>query len=126
MTLPEGGPAPDPRIYFAAERTLLAWLRTGIAIMAFGFVVARFGIFLRLVGVQAGEAPTDSGVTPYLGAGLVLLGVLASALGTLEYRRYCRQLPVRDLPAPRATLFPLLIAAALVAAGLILVVVLLR
>ena len=37
----------DPRVYFAAERTLLAWVRTGLALMGFGFVVARFGLFLR-------------------------------------------------------------------------------
>jgi uncharacterized membrane protein YidH (DUF202 family) len=47
----------DPRVYFAAERTLLAWVRTGIAIMAFGFVVARFGLFLRLLRAQAGAVP---------------------------------------------------------------------
>jgi uncharacterized membrane protein YidH (DUF202 family) len=35
----------DPRIYMAAERTFLAWIRTGIAFMGFGFVVARFGLF---------------------------------------------------------------------------------
>jgi uncharacterized protein DUF202 len=46
----------DPRVYFAAERTMLAWLRTGIAVMAFGFVVARFGLFLRLLHAQAGRA----------------------------------------------------------------------
>jgi putative membrane protein len=45
----------DPRVYFAAERTMLAWLRTGITIMAFGFVVARFGVFLRLVQAQDGH-----------------------------------------------------------------------
>ncbi len=45
----------DPRVYFAAERTMLAWLRTGIAVMAFGFVVARFGLFLRLLRAQGGE-----------------------------------------------------------------------
>src|SRR5579871_5674308 len=33
--------------YLAAERTLLAWIRTGLALMGFGFVVARFGIFLQ-------------------------------------------------------------------------------
>ncbi len=37
----------DSRIYMAAERTFLAWIRTGIALMGFGFVVARFGLFLR-------------------------------------------------------------------------------
>ena len=42
----------DPRVYFAAERTLLAWIRTGMTIMAFGFVVARFGLFLRLLRAE--------------------------------------------------------------------------
>ena len=37
----------DPRVRFAAERTFLAWIRTGLAMMGFGFVVARFGMFLR-------------------------------------------------------------------------------
>jgi inner membrane protein YidH len=125
MTRPDG-PPPDPRVYFAAERTLLAWLRTGIAIMTFGFVVARFGLFLRLMHMQAASAMPEPGVSPYLGAGLVLLGVLATGLGTIEYRRYCRQLPAADLPTPHATVLPLLIACSLVAAGLILVVALLR
>ena len=44
----------DPRVYFAAERTLLAWIRTGLTVMAFGFLVARFGLFLRLVTLQLG------------------------------------------------------------------------
>ncbi len=42
----------DPRIYMAAERTFLAWIRTGIAFMGFGFVVARFGLFLREIAAQ--------------------------------------------------------------------------
>jgi putative membrane protein len=42
----------DPRIYMAAERTFLAWIRTGIAFMAFGFVVARFGLFLREIALS--------------------------------------------------------------------------
>jgi putative membrane protein len=39
---------PDPRVFFASERTLLAWVRTGIAIVGLGFVVSRFGLFLRV------------------------------------------------------------------------------
>jgi len=39
----------DPRVCFAAERTLLAWVRSGLTMMAFGFVVARFGLFLALL-----------------------------------------------------------------------------
>ncbi|MBX9623444.1 MAG: DUF202 domain-containing protein, partial [Gemmataceae bacterium] len=38
----------DPRVFFAAERTLLAWVRTAIGLVGLGFVVARFGLFLRL------------------------------------------------------------------------------
>lgn len=41
----------DPRIYMAAERTFLAWIRTGIAFMGFGFVVSRFGLFLREIAI---------------------------------------------------------------------------
>ena len=51
-------PEIDPRVVFAAERTLLAWIRTGLSLMGFGFVVARFGLFLReLAAVQPGVAP---------------------------------------------------------------------
>ncbi len=45
----------DLRDYLAAERTFLAWIRTGLALMGFGFVVARFGLFLT--GSLSGSAP---------------------------------------------------------------------
>lgn len=116
-------PDGDPRLYFAAERTLLAWLRTGIAAMAFGFVVARFGLLLRLV--QAPDSRTPPGISPYLGAALALVGVLAIAAGAIQYRQYCRQLRPADLPSPRASAVPQTFAWTLVALGVVLVVVLL-
>jgi putative membrane protein len=114
----------DPRVYFAAERTLLAWIRTGITVMAFGFVVARFGLFLRLVQAQGGEAASH-GVSPYLGAALVLLGIVATAAGAMEYRRFCRLLLPEELPTTRAPFLPLALAWALVALGSMLAVILL-
>jgi putative membrane protein len=116
-------PETDPRIYFAAERTLLAWVRTGIGVMAFGFVVARFGLFLRLVR-GTGEA-SGHGLSPYLGAALVLLGVFATAAGATQYRRFYRQLRPADLPSPRAPLWPLALAWTLVGLGAALTAILL-
>ena len=117
-------PPGDPRVYFAAERTLLAWLRTGIGIMAFGFVVARFGLFLRLLRAQGGEMP-GHGLSPLVGAGLVVLGVIATAIGAVQYRQFCRKLAPDDMPSRRASLFPLLIAWSLVAMGGALAIILL-
>lgn len=117
-------PATDPRVYFAAERTMLAWLRTGIAIMAFGFVVARFGLFLRLIHAQAGSA-TSHGLSPYLGGALVGLGVLATAGGIVQYQRFCRNLSPAELPKSASPRFILGLSWALVVIGAALGIVLL-
>ena len=118
MNGPEADPPTgrDPRIYFAAERTLLAWIRTGVGIMAFGFVVARFGLFLRLMHAQDASI-TDADVSKYLGAMLVAIGVAAMAGGTLEYRRYCATLRPLDLPRSTPPRLPSLLAWTLVAFG---------
>jgi putative membrane protein len=115
----------DPRIYFAAERTLLAWIRTGIAVMAFGFVVARFGLFLSLLPSAAPDG-YSSALSPYIGAGLVVIGAAAIAAGTLEYRRYCRTLRPEDLPSPHAGRLPQTLAWLLVGLGAVLVLVLVQ
>lgn len=66
----------DPRVAFAAERTLLAWIRTGLGLMGFGFVVARFGIFFQEILLGRGYPPMESS------SGSVVLGVLLVATGT--------------------------------------------
>ena len=113
----------DPRVYFAAERTLLAWLRTGISIMAFGFVVARFGLFLRLLRAQGGEGPTHS-LSPYLGAALVVLGVIATGGGAMQFAQFCRSLAPSELPSNARPVLALSLSWALVVIGLVLGVVL--
>ena len=65
---------PDPRVLFAAERTFLAWIRTGLALMGFGFVVARFGLFLREVAALSGRT-TERHFSDAFGIGLVILGI---------------------------------------------------
>jgi uncharacterized protein (DUF302 family)/uncharacterized membrane protein YidH (DUF202 family) len=62
--------------YLAAERTLLAWIRTGLALMGFGFVVARFALFLQeLQVVQGGRAMQSYGLSLWFGTVLIGAGV---------------------------------------------------
>ena len=61
MEKPAGsGPRAGLSDYLAAERTLLAWIRTGLALMGFGFVVARYGLFLREFQVAERLRPAQS------------------------------------------------------------------
>lgn len=86
-------PEQDPRIYFAAERTLLAWVRTGLALMGLGFAIARFGLFLRQIQLSAPTPqPTSSAGSSFTGIFLIALGVLVNVVGITSYTRNIRQL----------------------------------
>jgi putative membrane protein len=83
----------DPRVRFAGERTLLAWIRTGLAMMGFGFVVARFGLFLREIAAADNARPVVStGISLWIGLGLVTLGVIVNLLAGLQHARFLRRL----------------------------------
>ena len=67
----------DPRVFFAAERTFLAWIRTGLSLMGFGFVVARFGLFLKEVaGSSNAPGVKTYGFSLWAGSAMVLLGAM--------------------------------------------------
>jgi putative membrane protein len=92
----------DPRVFFASERTLLAWVRTGIAIVGLGFVVSRFGLFLRVLAVQLNPnqgLASGQGHSNVLGILLVLLGSVAIAGASVQHGRFIATLPERDWPA---------------------------
>jgi putative membrane protein len=78
-------------VRFAAERTLLAWVRTGLAMMGFGFVVARFGWFLREFAAQQGQPVTTSGWSLVLGVGLIALGVAVNTIAAVGHARFLRR-----------------------------------
>lgn len=88
----------DPRIFFAAERTLLAWVRTGLTVMGLGFVVARFGLFLRLLRHDV-DTQSHLGST-LIGVALVLLGSVAIGLAARQHVRFCRSLGPESRPNP--------------------------
>jgi putative membrane protein len=114
---PHGTPE-DPRVRFAAERTLLAWVRTGIGLMGFGFVVARFGLFLReIAAAREAALAHPTGVSLGIGTALVLLGVAVTLLAAWQHRRLLRRLDRGEAyVAPRWSL-ALVVAVALAALG---------
>ena len=62
--------------YLAAERTLLAWIRTGLALMGFGFVVARFGLFLQQIQVLRHDSTVQPyGLSVWFGTALIVAGI---------------------------------------------------
>ena len=110
----------DPRVFFAAERTLLAWVRMAIAVIGLGFLVARFGLFQR--PGFGGGAPGSPGISTAVGVALILLGAVASGVAAAQHARYCRSLPPADRPTPYATGFAPTAAFVLAAVGAVLAV----
>lgn len=120
-------PAYDPRLYMAAERTFLAWLRTGISLMGFGFVVARFGLFLREM-TTAGPAPAAHSPSFSLPAGIVLIamGVLVTVVSGLRHERYIKALDRGDFRSAFGSRFAYLLGGLLAAIGLVMAIYLTR
>jgi len=87
----------DPRVFFAAERTLLAWNRTVLGLMGFGFIVERFGLFLHVVLGRQTE-PIHRGFSLWLGVTLILMGAVLAVLSTLQYRRLVKSLSTQEIP----------------------------
>jgi putative membrane protein len=84
----KGKPVADLRDYLAEERTFLAWLRTGIGLMGFGFVAARLGLFVdEPQVVQSASGVQAHGPSLWFGAALVVIGV---AVNLFSARRYMR------------------------------------
>jgi putative membrane protein len=111
----------------AAERTFLAWIRTGIALLAFGFVVARFGIFLRQVAVLGGAAPAGGpGVSLYVGLGLVSTGVAVCIVSAIRHARYIRAIDAGRFRASFGSAFAFAVVALLALVGVTMAALLVR
>jgi putative membrane protein len=115
----------DPRIPLAIERTLLAWIRTGLSLMGFGFVVARLGLFLRELALARGQSlAAPKGTSLLFGAVLLVLGGVMNLSAAAQYRRRLRQHTGIDLPPTMQ--FAVAIGAITGFVGIVLAVYLLR
>lgn len=105
----------------ANERTFLAWIRTAIAVMAFGFLVAKFDLFLRIAALSLGAShgaitERSSGFGAAAGLALILAGTLMVALATLRFVRTARAIETAE-PRPEGARLDLALAVLMLALG---------
>ena len=91
----------DPRVFFAAERTLLAWNRSGITLMAFGFVLERFGLFLHVLRQDPSHAGRD--LSFWIGIAFIALALLVIGFSIVQFRRVLKTLKPVEIPVRYCT-----------------------
>ena len=104
--------------YLAAERTMLAWIRTGLALMGFGFVVARFGLFLQQIEAMQHVAVRQYGLSLWFGILLIVVGVAVNILSGWRYVHLVRELDSASPVRSRFSVHAVVIAVCLAAIGL--------
>ncbi len=111
--------------HLANERTFLAWVRTGIATISLGFVIARFNFWLREITLSSGQGADipRTGLSLPIGLGMVAFGALMTLLATWRYRAI-RDAINQDLEHPGQGLI-VLTAAVVVLLALVLIIYLL-
>jgi inner membrane protein YidH len=109
----------SPADYLAAERTFLAWIRTGLALMGFGFVVARFGLFLEALRIgQPNLQLRPFGLSFWFGTALILLGVVVNVLGMRSHLRLVEELKRGESSFARPSSLGIAVAVILAVLGL--------
>ncbi|MHB8914747.1 MAG: YidH family protein, partial [Thiobacillus sp.] len=111
----------DPRVLFAAERTLLAWNRTSLTLMAFGFVIERFGLFVHMLSPDK-VAPLQRSFSFWIGLAFILLGAFAAVAAVVQYRTVLHTLRPIEFPAGYRINFGVFINLAVAFLGVLLTV----
>jgi putative membrane protein len=109
----------DPRIYFAAERTFLAWIRTGLGLMGVGFAVARFGLFLREMSASAVPiSQHTTGLSVLSGVALVGIGVVVNINAVVRHIVTTRELRSGQWVAGKVSMSAIVLAVLLAIVGI--------
>ncbi len=111
----------DPRVLFAAERTLLAWNRTSLTLMAFGFMIERFGLFVHMLSPEKVE-PLQRSFSFWIGLAFILLGAVASVIAIVQYRTVLCTLKPEEIPIGYRVNLGVLINLAVAVMGVVLTV----
>jgi len=106
----------SPSDYLAAERTFLAWIRTGLALMGFGFVVARFGLFLR--ALQPNVQSQSYGLSVWFGTALIILGVIVNIWSVRHHMRLVEDLNRGGTAFNRPSSLAIVVAVVMAVVGL--------
>lgn len=119
MNTPEAAPKATLSDYLAAERTLLAWIRTGLAMMGFGFVVARFGLFLQEFRVtQNAPSAAHYGLSLWFGTALIVVGVVVNIVAGWRHVHLVKALDRGETSHSRAVARTAIIAFLVAVVGL--------
>jgi putative membrane protein len=109
--------------YLALERTILAWIRTGLALMGFGFVVARFGVFLEQFAAAQSLRPVHTqGLAIWGGVALIGAGVLVHLMAGFHYLRMLKSLDRGAVSGPHHSALASAVTFLLALVGLLLVI----
>lgn len=109
------------RELMANERTFLAWVRTGIALMTFGFVVVKFSMFIRQLGLELGEDPAvHKGYSSIIGIIIVITGAAACLYAFIQYRYNTKK--IKTLNFKYSTAFTTLLAILIILMSVTLIV----
>jgi len=118
---------PAYRDHAANERTFLAWIRTGLTIMALGFVIERLDLLLASLGAESGGVPTpEPPEIHYLSVTLIGVGVVLIASATYNFNRNHRAIDAEAVLPLKGTALPIAMAMLLLAVGVGLMLYLLR